>query len=78
MTEHTDSCILLGYQALAALPLIIDGAAIGVITLFSGQSGVFDAAELGVLLELDREYRLCASISREGRSGSVSSPTSTA
>ena len=44
--------ILRGYQALAALPLLIDGTAIGVITLFSAQSGVFDQAELEVLLEL--------------------------
>jgi diguanylate cyclase (GGDEF)-like protein len=44
--------ILRGYQALAALPLQIDGTPIGAMTLFSGQSGVFDAAELALLLEL--------------------------
>jgi diguanylate cyclase (GGDEF)-like protein len=41
-----------GYRAVAALPLLIDGTPIGVITLFSAQSGVFDETELGVLLEL--------------------------
>jgi diguanylate cyclase (GGDEF)-like protein len=46
------SLILRGYHALAALPLSIDGTAIGVMTLFSGQSGVFDQAELSLLLEL--------------------------
>ena len=40
------------YRALAALPLRIDGAAIGAITFFSGQSDVFDQAEINVLLEL--------------------------
>ena len=47
-----ESAIVLGYRALAALPLIIDGTAIGMITLFSTESDVFDAAEVGVLLEL--------------------------
>jgi len=47
-----ESAILLGYRAVAALPLKIDGASIGVIRLFSTEPGVFDAAEVGVLLEL--------------------------
>ncbi len=47
-----ESAILLGYRAVAALPLKIDGATIGVIRLFSTEPGVFDAAEVGVLLEL--------------------------
>jgi diguanylate cyclase (GGDEF)-like protein len=41
-----------GYRAVAALPLLIDGTAMGVITLFSGQCDIFDATEVGVLLEL--------------------------
>jgi diguanylate cyclase (GGDEF)-like protein len=41
-----------GYQAVAALPLFIEGAAIGVMTVCSAQSGVFDETEVGVLLEL--------------------------
>jgi len=41
-----------GYQASAALPVRVDGTAIGVISLFSDQRGVFDDAELAVLLEL--------------------------
>ena len=47
-----ESAILLGYRAVAALPLKIDGATIGMIRLFSTEPGVFDAAEVGVLLEL--------------------------
>jgi diguanylate cyclase (GGDEF)-like protein len=42
----------LGYRAVAALPLRVDGTAIGVISLFSSQQDVFDAAEVDVLLEL--------------------------
>jgi diguanylate cyclase (GGDEF)-like protein len=41
-----------GWKAAAALPLLIDGTAIGSMTLVSGQRGAFDEAELGVLLEL--------------------------
>jgi diguanylate cyclase (GGDEF)-like protein len=51
-TKLRESAILLGYRSIAALPLTIDGAAIGVIRLFSSEPDVFDAAEVGVLLEL--------------------------
>jgi diguanylate cyclase (GGDEF)-like protein len=44
--------IVRGYRAVAALPLFIDGTAIGVIKLYSAQNDVFDDAEVGVLLEL--------------------------
>jgi diguanylate cyclase (GGDEF)-like protein len=47
-----DSAILLGYRAVAALPLKVDGATVGVIKLLSTDPDVFDAAEIGVLLEL--------------------------
>jgi diguanylate cyclase (GGDEF)-like protein len=47
-----ESAILLGYRAVAALPLKIAGATIGMIRLFSTEPDVFDAAEVGVLLEL--------------------------
>lgn len=47
-----ESAILLGYRAVAALPLKVDGATVGVIRLFSTEPDVFDAAEIGVLLEL--------------------------
>ena len=46
------SLIVRGYRAAAALPLLIDGTAIGVINLYSAQNDVFDEAEVGVLLEL--------------------------
>jgi diguanylate cyclase (GGDEF)-like protein len=52
MAERHDVLMAQGYRAVAALPLLIDGTPIGVITLFSAQSEVFDEAELGVLLEL--------------------------
>jgi diguanylate cyclase (GGDEF)-like protein len=47
-----ESAILLGYRSIAALPLTIDGATVGVIRLFSSEADVFDQAEVGVLLEL--------------------------
>ena len=50
--KFLESSILLGYRSIAALPLAIDGATIGVIRLFSSEPDVFDAAEVGVLLEL--------------------------
>jgi diguanylate cyclase (GGDEF)-like protein len=52
MAERHDVLMAQGYRAVAALPVLIDGTPIGVITLFSAQSEVFDEAELGVLLEL--------------------------
>jgi diguanylate cyclase (GGDEF)-like protein len=50
--EQDEVLIAHGYRALAALPLLIDGTPIGVVTLYSAQSEIFDEAELGVLLEL--------------------------
>jgi diguanylate cyclase (GGDEF)-like protein len=41
-----------GWWAVAVLPLVIDGTAIGTMTLFSNQRDVFDEAEMGVLMEL--------------------------
>jgi diguanylate cyclase (GGDEF)-like protein len=48
MTLIVDS----GCRAVAALPVLVDGTVVGVISLFSGQRGVFDEAEVGVLQEL--------------------------
>jgi CheY-like chemotaxis protein len=50
--EQDEILIAHGYRALAALPLLIDGTPIGVVTLYSAQREIFDEAELGVLLEL--------------------------
>ena len=50
--QFRESAILLGYRSIAALPLLIDSATIGVIRLFSNDPDVFDASEVGVLLEL--------------------------
>jgi len=47
-----ESSILLGYRSIAALPVAVDGATVGVIRLYSGEPDVFDAAEVGVLMEL--------------------------
>ncbi|HTV97832.1 MAG TPA: EAL domain-containing protein [Steroidobacteraceae bacterium] len=41
-----------GWPAVAALPLMIDGTAVGAMTLLSDQRGVFDEAEISVLSEL--------------------------
>jgi diguanylate cyclase (GGDEF)-like protein len=41
-----------GYGAMAALPLSSHGVAVGAITLLSGQIGIFDVREVGVLQEL--------------------------
>jgi len=51
LAQHR-TLIVRGYRAIAALPLHVDGTAVGVITFFSGQSHVYDESEVGVLLEL--------------------------
>jgi diguanylate cyclase (GGDEF)-like protein len=51
-SAHRTLWIDQGWRAVAALPLLIDGTAIGTMTLFSGQRDVFDEAEMGVLMEL--------------------------
>jgi diguanylate cyclase (GGDEF)-like protein len=51
-TAHQQIWLAHGWSAVAAFPLLIDGTAIGAMTLFSNQLGVFDEAEVGVLLEL--------------------------
>jgi diguanylate cyclase (GGDEF)-like protein len=50
--QQHELLIALEYRAVAALPLLIDGTAVGVITLFSKQSLVFDEAEVNVLMEM--------------------------
>jgi len=51
LAQHR-AMIVRGYRAIAALPLLVDGTAVGVITFFSGQSHIYDESEVGVLLEL--------------------------
>jgi diguanylate cyclase (GGDEF)-like protein len=51
-TAHQQIWLAHGWTAVAALPLLVDGTAIGAMMLFSGQKDVFDEAELAVLLEL--------------------------
>jgi PAS domain S-box-containing protein/diguanylate cyclase (GGDEF)-like protein len=41
-----------GYRSLATVPILVDGTVIGIITLFSSQSPMFDDAEVQVLQEL--------------------------
>lgn len=49
---HKKVLLAHGYLAIAALPILIDGTPIGVMTLLSSQPEVFDEAEISVLLEL--------------------------
>jgi diguanylate cyclase (GGDEF)-like protein/PAS domain S-box-containing protein len=49
---HREVLLAHGYLAIAALPILVDGTAIGVMTLLSGQREIFDEAEVNVLLEL--------------------------
>jgi len=51
-TQQRTMIVDSGCRAVAALPLLVDGTVVGVISLFSGQSGVFDEAEVAVLQEL--------------------------
>ncbi len=41
-----------GWRAVAVLPLLVDGTAIGTLALFSNQPQMFDEPEMGVLKEL--------------------------
>ncbi|MFT4241588.1 MAG: EAL domain-containing protein [Acidovorax sp.] len=41
-----------GVASIAALPLMVDGDVVGVLALFSGEPGFFDAAEMKLLTEL--------------------------
>jgi two-component system CheB/CheR fusion protein len=54
--------ILHGFRASAAFPLRRDGKTIGALTLYAGQPGVFDAAELKLIESLcaDLSYALAA------------------
>jgi PAS domain S-box-containing protein/diguanylate cyclase (GGDEF)-like protein len=49
---HRELLLAHGYEALATLPLLVDGTVVGVITVFSDHSGIFDEAEVAVLEEL--------------------------
>jgi diguanylate cyclase (GGDEF)-like protein len=52
LSAHQRTWRARGWHAAAALPLLIDGTAVGAMTLLSDQCGVFDEAEVGVLIEL--------------------------
>ncbi len=52
LRERCSALIDQGCRAVAALPLLVNGTPVGAITLFSGQSHIFDEAELNVLMEL--------------------------
>jgi diguanylate cyclase (GGDEF)-like protein/PAS domain S-box-containing protein len=45
-------CLERGINSLAALPLVVGGAAAGVLTLYAGELGFFDGEEMGLLAEL--------------------------
>ena len=45
-------CLQRGINSLAALPLVVGGAAVGVLALYAGEVGFFDGEELALLVEL--------------------------
>ncbi len=45
-------CLERGINSLAALPLTVGGAAVGVLTLYAGEVGCFDSEEMKLLVEL--------------------------
>src|SRR5258706_336543 len=45
-------CLERGINSLAALPLVVGGVPVGVLTLYAGELGFFDGEELGLLAEL--------------------------
>jgi diguanylate cyclase (GGDEF)-like protein/PAS domain S-box-containing protein len=47
-----EAALARGYRAVAALPLKIDGATFGVLAIYSGEPGAFDAGEVHLLEEL--------------------------
>jgi PAS domain S-box-containing protein/diguanylate cyclase (GGDEF)-like protein len=49
---HRQMLLEHGYQALATLPILVDGTVIGVMTYFSDLTDIFDDAEIEVLQEL--------------------------
>jgi PAS domain S-box-containing protein/diguanylate cyclase (GGDEF)-like protein len=49
---HRKLLLAHGYGALATLPILVDGTVVGVITVFSDHSGIFDEAEVAALEEL--------------------------
>jgi PAS domain S-box-containing protein/diguanylate cyclase (GGDEF)-like protein len=49
---HRQMLLEHGYQALATLPILVDGTVIGVMTLFSDHTNIFDDTEIEVLQEL--------------------------
>ena len=61
-TPWRQSALGHGFRASAAFPLRKDGKAIGALTLYAGQPGVFDAAELRLIESLcaDLSYAMAA------------------
>jgi PAS domain S-box-containing protein/diguanylate cyclase (GGDEF)-like protein len=49
---HRQMLLEHGYEALATLPIVVDGTVIGVLSFFSDQTDIFDDAEIEVLQEL--------------------------
>src|SRR6266581_2387265 len=45
-------CLERGINSLAALPLMVGGVAVGVLTLYAGELGFFDSEEMKLLVEL--------------------------
>jgi len=52
ITQRMRASLDYGYRSLIALPLIVEGVAIGAFELFAKERGVFDAGELRLLTEI--------------------------
>ena len=50
--RHRKHALARGFRALVGLPLVVDGACIGVLALYASTTGVFDEDELRLLREL--------------------------
>jgi diguanylate cyclase (GGDEF)-like protein/PAS domain S-box-containing protein len=52
LDRFRDELLAYGHRSVASLPLILDGVAVGVISLFAGETGFFDDEEIRLLSEL--------------------------
>src|SRR6266851_3044727 len=47
-----EECLERGINSLAALPLMVGGVSVGVLTLYAGELGFFDSEEMKLLVDL--------------------------
>jgi PAS domain S-box-containing protein len=53
-----------GYRAMAAFPLVVDGASVGTFNLYAADVGFFDAAELALLEQVAADIAFCLEAER--------------